>query len=75
MVDFETRARRYPTHLTDEEWALIVPFLPQVSDRCRKPATDLRDILDAIRYLAPTGGGWRMLPNDFPPRQTVYWRL
>ena len=30
-------------------------------------------MLDALRYLARTGGGWRMLPNDFPPWQTVYW--
>ena len=30
-------------------------------------------MLDALRYLARTGGGWRMLPNDFPPWQTLYW--
>ena len=29
--------------------------------------------LNAIRYMARSGGGWRMLPNDFPPWQTVYW--
>jgi transposase len=73
MADFEKRARRYPTDLTDEEWALILPFLPLVAARGRKTATDLRDVLDALRYLARTGGGWRMLPNDFPPWQTVYW--
>ncbi|MBT9160537.1 MAG: hypothetical protein DDT26_01824 [Dehalococcoidia bacterium] len=73
MADFEKRARRYPTDLTDEEWVLILPFLPPVASRGRKPATDLRDVLDALWYLARTGGGWRMLPNDFPPWQTVYW--
>jgi transposase len=51
----------------------IQPFLPPVSKRGRRPTTDLRDVLDALRYLARTGGGWRMLPNDFPPWQTVYW--
>lgn len=35
--------------------------------------TDLREVLNAIRYLVPTGCGWRMLPKDFPPWQTVYW--
>ena len=30
-------------------------------------------MLNAIRYMARSGGGWRMLPNDFPPWQTVYW--
>ena len=23
--------------------------------------------------MTRTGGGWRMLPKDFPPWQTVYW--
>lgn len=64
MTDFEKRARHFPTDLTDEEWALIVPLLPPVSARGRKPATDLRDVLDALRFLARTGGGWWMLPND-----------
>lgn len=73
MAGFEKRSRRYPTDLTDEEWLLIQPFLPPVPKRGRKPTTDLRDVLDALRYLARTGGGWRMLPNDFPPWQTVYW--
>jgi transposase len=73
MAGFEKRAKRYPTDLTDEEWLFIQPFLPAVPRRGRKPKTDLREVLDALRYLARTGGGWRMLPNDFPPWQTVYW--
>ena len=70
MAGFEKRAKRYPTDLTDAEWLFIQPFLAK---RGRKPTTDLREVLDALRYLARTGGGWRMLPNDFPPWQTVYW--
>lgn len=73
MAGFEQRAKRYPTDLTDEEWRFIQPFLPPVPKRGRKPKTDLREVLDALRYLARTGGGWRMLPNDFRPWQTVYW--
>ncbi len=73
MAGFEKRSKRYPTDLTDEEWLFIQPLLPPVAKRGRRPATDLRDVLDALRYLARTGGGWRMLPNDFPPWQTVYW--
>ena len=41
----------------------------------RKPGVDLREVLNAIRYMTRTGGGWRMLPKDFPPWQTVYWRF
>jgi transposase len=73
MATFEKRARRYPTDLTDREWEWIEPLLPPPSGRGRKPSVDLRTILDAIRYMARSGGGWRMLPNDFPPWQTVYW--
>lgn len=73
MAGFEKRSKRYPTDLTYEEWLFIPPFLPPVAKRGRKPETDLRDVLDALRYLARTGGGWRMLPNDFPPWQTMYW--
>ena len=39
----------------------------------RRRSVDLREILNAIRYIARSGGGWRMLPKDFPPWQTVYW--
>lgn len=72
MAEFEKRFKRYPTDLTDEEWLFIQPFQPPVPKRGRKPTTDLRDVLGALRYLARTGGGWRMLPNDFPPWQRVY---
>jgi transposase len=70
MADLEKRAKRYPTDLTDAEWEIVGPFLPE---RGRKPRTDLREVLNALRYLARSGGGWRMLPKDFPPWQTVYW--
>jgi transposase len=65
--------RRYPTDLTDEEWERIRPILPQPSQRGRKPKVNLREILNAIRYLARTGCGWRMLPHEFGPWQTVCW--
>jgi transposase len=73
MAELEKRAKRYPTDLTDGEWAFIEPYLPPVTKRGRRPTTDLREVLNALRYLARSGGGWRMLPKDFPPWQTVYW--
>lgn len=73
MADLEKRAKRYPTDLTDAEWEIIRPFLPEPPKRGRTPSTDLREVLNALRYLARSGGGWRMLPKDFPPWQTVYW--
>jgi transposase len=73
MAEIEKKTKRYPSDLTDEEWERIRPLLPKPPKKGRKPAVDLREVLNAIRYMARSGGGWRMLPRDFPPWQTVYW--
>ena len=73
MAKIEKKTKRYPSDLTDEEWARIEPFLPRASKAGRPIEVDLREVLNAIRSMARSGGGWRMLPNDFPPWQTVYW--
>ena len=73
MAGIERRTKRYPSDLTNEEWDRIAPLLPKVARRGRRPSVDLREIWNAIRYMARSGGGWRMLPQDFPPWQTVYW--
>jgi putative transposase len=49
MVGFEQHAKRYPTDLTNEEWLSIQAFLWTVPRRGRKPKTDLREVLDALR--------------------------
>src|SRR5271154_152803 len=66
MAKIEKKTKRYPSDLTDEEWARIEPFLPHASKAGRPIEVDLREVLNAIRYMARSGGGWRMLPNDFP---------
>jgi transposase len=73
MAAIERKTKRYPTDLTDEEWERIAPLLPKPAKRGRRPSVDLREVLNAIRYMTRSGGGWRMLPKDFPPWQTVYW--
>jgi putative transposase len=62
---------RYPSDLTDREWALISPMLPAAKRGGRPRTTDLRDVIDAIQYIACSGCQWRMLPKDFPPVSTV----
>jgi putative transposase len=73
LVEQRKKRPRYPTDLTDDEWVLIHPFLPLPAKTGRPREVDLREVLNAIRYLARTGCGWDMLPNDFPPSGTVYW--
>ena len=76
-VSRSTRPRRYPSDMTEAEWAVCEPLLPApawLAGRGGRPATRcLRDIVDAIRYLTHNGPVWRALPADFPPAWTVYW--
>ena len=73
MAAIEKKTRRYPTDLTDEEWSQVEPLLPKAGKTGRRRRIDLREVLNALRYLARTGCGWRMLPVNFPAWQTVYW--
>lgn len=65
------QGNRYASDLTDAEWALITPLMPQPKTTGRPRKTRLRDLFDAILYMATTGCQWRMLPNDYPPVSTV----
>src|SRR5436853_7858273 len=66
------KRRPYPSDLTDEQWALLKPFLPRPSRRGRPRQTDLREVVNALFYHTREGGSWRALPHDFPPWKTVY---
>jgi transposase len=69
-----TGARRgYPTDVKDEEWRLIEPLLPGAARTGRPRKTDLRAVINALRYMVRAGCEWRMLPNDFPPWETGYY--
>ena len=73
MAEIERKTKRYLTDLTDEEWAMVEPVMPKLARTGRQREVDLREVVNAIRYLARAGCGWRMLLKDFPPWQTVYW--
>jgi transposase len=63
----ERSGGKYASDAIDAVWALIAPVMPAVR-RIRRPWTaDLREVLNAILYIATTGCQWRMLPNGFPP--------
>lgn len=68
----EPRKGRYPSDMTDAEWAVIAPMIPPASTGGRSRKTDMREVFNAIRYIDRTGCQWRMLPKDFPPHTTVY---
>ncbi len=58
-------------NLTDCEWELIEPLLPEQGCGGRPRTTDLRRIVDAMQHLPGTGCQWRALPDAHPPFSTV----
>ena len=71
--EYDRRGQRYASDTTDEEWALVAPFMPPASKVGRPRRTDMRAVWDAIQYMAATGCQWAMLPKDFPPFTTVQY--
>jgi putative transposase len=65
--------KAYTTDLTDPEWAIIQPLLPVKTGKGRNQEVPLREIVNAIFYWLRTGCQWRLLPNDFPPHDTVFY--
>ena len=61
----------YQTDATDEEWALVAPYLALCREDARQREYPLRAVFNALRYVAKTGCHWRMLPNDLPPWHVV----
>ena len=67
-----TTRQRYPSDLTDFQWANIEHLFPQGDGRTGRPRIyPPREIVNAVLYLARGGCSWRMLPHDFPPWKTV----
>jgi len=73
----ENRARydrsklRYPSDLTDQEWALIEPLIPPAKPGGNRRKVVVRDVVDGVMYVLSTGCQWSALPKDLPPRSTV----
>jgi putative transposase len=56
--------RKYPTDLSDEEWACLKARFPSSKSPDRPRAHSLHDIFDAIFYVLRSGCPWRLLPRD-----------
>jgi len=63
---------RYPSDVTDDEWALCAPEIPPAKRGGRKRTVDVRQILNGIMYVLSTGCQWRYIPKDLPPRSTLH---
>jgi putative transposase len=72
--------KRYPTDLSDAQWEYIEALVPTPRAAGRPRRHSLREILDAIFYIVPSGCAWRLLAHEFPPWRTVHhyfrtWRI
>ena len=70
----------YPSDLTDAQWDLLAPFIPEPSPDATRETISRREIVNAILYLLRTGCSWRQMPHDLPNGKTVYhsfrrWKL
>src|SRR6476619_888682 len=75
MVYRTQRRKKYPSDLTDEQWAILGPLIPPAkqSNRGGRPRTvDMREVLNTLFYLNRSGCQWDMLPHDLLPKSTVY---
>jgi transposase len=66
---------RYPSDLTDEEWALVAPLIPPAKRGGNRRHVDLREVMNGIMYVLSTGCQWRAVPKDLPPRSTLFGYL
>src|ERR1700674_3526400 len=63
---------RYPSDLTDEEWALVEPLIAPAKRGGNKRTVDVGEVVNGLMYVLSTGCQWRAIPKDLPPRSTVH---
>ena len=63
---------RYPSDLTDDEWAYIEALIPPAKRGGNKRHVDVREVMNGIMYILSTGCQWRAIPKDLPPRSTLF---
>ena len=62
----------YPSDVSDEEWALVAPYLTLLPEAAGQREHMLREVFNGLRYVVKTGAPWRWMPNDLPPWAAVY---
>jgi transposase len=63
---------RYPSDLSDEEWAVVEPLIPPGKRGGGKRKVIMREVVNGLMYILSTGCQWRAIPKDLPPKSTIY---
>ena len=68
--------KTYPSDLTEHQWAILVPLIPDAKPGGRPRTVNMRAVVNGICYRVKTGCQWRWLPHEYPPWGTVagYYR-
>jgi transposase len=69
---YDRSALRYPSDLTDDEWAHVESLIPPARRGGNKRHVDVREVMNGIMYVLSTGCQWRAIPKDLPPRSTLF---
>jgi transposase len=64
--------KTYPSDVSDEEWALVAPYLTLMREDAPQREYELREVFNGLRYVIKTGATWRMVPHDLPPWEVIY---
>src|SRR6266849_5503467 len=64
-----------PFDVSDEEWAVVAPYLLLLPEDVSQRRYALREVFNGLRSLVKTGAHWRMLPHDVPPWPVVYQQM
>jgi transposase len=64
--------KAYPSDVSDEEWALVAPYLTLMTEDAPQRDFPLREVFNGLRWIVRTGAPWRWMPHDLPPWQVIY---
>ncbi len=67
-----SRRKPYPSDVSDEEWALVAPYLTLLPEEVSQREHSLREVFNGLRTIIKTGAPWRWMPTDLPPWAAVY---
>ena len=67
-----TSRTAYPSDVSDDEWALVAPYLTLLPEDAGQREHGLREVFDGLRHIVKTGAPWRWMPHDLPPWAAVY---
>ena len=67
-----TARKPYPSDVSEEEWALVAPYLCLLREDASQRNHSLREVFNGLRYVVKSGAPWRWMPNDLPPWAAVY---